>query len=197
MTEITPTVLDCGKTLDELSDYLAADRTPFDASIETCPECLNALEALERLGQLSRDLLEHEAEQLPPVSEAWIQTIMTSISQEMRAGRSLPLAHPDPQVQLSITEGAIRSLVRATGDSIDGILIGRCILDGDVETPGAPIHLTVSASIAWGNSGPERADLVRTRLYAALRQHTDLNIAGIDITIENIHDIPLRAQEIS
>lgn len=28
------TVLDCGKTLDELSTYLAHDRTPYDPAIE-------------------------------------------------------------------------------------------------------------------------------------------------------------------
>ena len=38
--------LDCGPTIDELSDYLDRDRTPHDPHIESCPDCLNPLAAL-------------------------------------------------------------------------------------------------------------------------------------------------------
>ena len=53
MTDTSTTrALDCGKTIQELSAYLAADRIPFDPTIETCPECLNALHALAQVSQL-------------------------------------------------------------------------------------------------------------------------------------------------
>jgi uncharacterized alkaline shock family protein YloU len=194
VNEITTTQPGCGKTLDELSDYLSHDRIPFDATIETCPECLNTLDALERLGQLSRDLLAEEADDQPPLPDSWIGNIMTNIQREMRAGRSLPLEHPDPRVAMTVTEGALRALVRAAGDSVTGILIGKCDITGDVEAPGAAITVTVTASLAWGQSGPLQASRVRARIYDALSQHTTLNIAAVDVTIHDIHNTDTAAR---
>ena len=64
-----PVVLDCGKTIDEISDYLESGRAPYDAEIETCPECLNALDALSRAGRLSRELIAADAADLPEPAE--------------------------------------------------------------------------------------------------------------------------------
>lgn len=195
MTETTMRPLSCGKTVDELSNYLSHDRTPFDATIETCPECLNALDALERLGELSRNLLAHEAQDEPPLSDSWIDGIMANIQREMRAGRSLPLEHPDPRVTITITEGALRALVRAAGDDVSGILIGKCDITGDAETPGAAITITVTASLAWGESGPAKAAQVRARIYDAVAQHTTLNITAVDVVIQDIHESPEMADK--
>lgn len=57
--------LECGRSIDELSSYVQAGRTPHDRHIESCPDCLNVIEALERVGQLSRDLVADDAEHLP------------------------------------------------------------------------------------------------------------------------------------
>jgi cytosine permease len=48
-----PDKLDCGRSVEELSAYLEAGRQPYDRDIETCPDCLNAIESLQRVGQLS------------------------------------------------------------------------------------------------------------------------------------------------
>ena len=80
----TTRALDCGKTIDELSDYLAMDRIPFDPTIETCPECLNALHALDQIAQLSRDLLDNDAAHLPP------RYFLRSRPASMLSGDSLP-----------------------------------------------------------------------------------------------------------
>jgi hypothetical protein len=187
VTENTPRMLDCGRTVEELSDYLAADRTPRDPHVESCPECLNALQGLTRVSQLSRELLAQDAADLPPAPESWIKGIMANIQTEVRAGRSLPLSHPDPRVTLSVTEGAVRALIRSVGDGIPGIVIGRCRLDGDVEQLGAPIAVEVTASVAWGRSIAEVTALLRERIFAELRRHAELNVTSVDVVIEDLH----------
>jgi hypothetical protein len=188
MNEGHSVALECGKTVDELSDYLAAGRLPYDPDIETCPECLNALDALERVGMLSRSLLEREASELPPPPANWFDRIMDVVRSEMRVGRSLPVQHPDPRVQITITEGAVRALVRSVGDEIDGLYIGRVDIDGDAEVPGAPVEVNITGTIGWDRSVLDATALLRTAVYDALAQHTDLNVVAVNVTIEDVHD---------
>ncbi|MFE1644004.1 Asp23/Gls24 family envelope stress response protein [Microbacterium sp. P01] len=187
MTDDDSTVLDCGKTIDELSDYLDRGREPWDASIETCPVCLNALDALARVARLSRDLIDDDATQLPPPPEGWLKSIMDSVHAELRAGRELPLRHPDPRVRITVTEGAVRSLLRATGDAIDGLFIGRTEIIGDAEIAGAPIEIRLTATVGWGTSIPEVADTLRAHIFSVLEEHTELNVISVDVTVEDIH----------
>lgn len=183
----TPRTLDCGKTIEELSDYLAADRIPYDPRIETCPECLNALQGLSRVSSMSRELLDEDVAHLPAPPAAWMQDIMDNIHNEVRSGRSLPLPHPDPRVFLSITEGAVRALIRSVGDDVPGVLIGKCDIDGDAEVEGAPINVRVTASVAWGYAMPSAIAAVRTAIRAALLEHTRLNVGAVNVSIEDIH----------
>lgn len=187
MTQNTPRTLDCGKTIEELSIYLSHDRIPFNPHIETCPECLNALEALDRVSQLSRDLLEQDIAHLPPPPAGWMDAIMTNIHADVRAGRSIPLTHPDPRVMITVTEGALRALLRSVADDIPGIIAGKTQIDGDVETPGAPVEVTITASILWGTSAQAVSQDLRQRIYNALTEHTDLNVHAVNVTIEDVH----------
>jgi hypothetical protein len=187
MNEPAPGTLDCGKTLQELSDYLTADRAPYDPAIETCPECLNELRALARVSSLSRDLIAQDAADLPAPPDAWLQAILSDIHREMRAGRDLPIEHPDPRVRISVTEGAVRALIRDVADDIDGLIVGRCEFLGAVELPGAPVHVHLTASALWGRSVPELSATLRDLVSAALSRHTELNVAAVDVTIADLH----------
>ncbi|WP_198668742.1 Asp23/Gls24 family envelope stress response protein [Homoserinimonas sp. OAct 916] len=186
-TRRDPAELD-GHTLDELSDYLDAGRAPADASIDSSPSCQIALTSLERLYRLSDTLLEAQASTEPDLDESWVAGILHNISRDSRAGRTIPVTHPDPAAELAITEGTVRGLVRAAGDMVEGLLVGRCRLDGDVTTPGAPITISVDASIGWGTSIPDAADRLREAIYGILIRHTDLTIAGVDITVDDVHN---------
>lgn len=179
--------LDCGMTIDQLSDYLDRDRTPRDPHIESCPDCLNALEALDRVGRLSRDLIDADAAELPAPPESWFERIFTSIQEELRAGRSLPISHPDPRVQITVTEGAVRALLRDSGDAIDGVFISRTEIVGDAETLGAPVEINLTASVRFGTSIQHLTDELREVAYAALAKHTDLNVVAVNISVEDIH----------
>lgn len=181
-----------GHSLDDLSDYLDAGCTPANASIDASPSCQIALASLARLAQVSGTLLDAQAIKESEPDEAWIEGILQNIRREARAGRSIPIRHPDPTAELAITEGSVRGLIRAAGDTITGLLVGRCILDGDVKTQGAPITIKVDASVGWGTSIPDAADRLRETIHVMLSRHTDINIAGIDVTVTDVHPMALK-----
>lgn len=183
----TPRTLDCGRTIQELSDYLAADRIPYDPRIETCPECLNALQGLARVSSLSQELIADDLDRLPAPPAAWVQGIMDNIHNEVRSGRSLPLPHPDPRVLLSVTEGAVRALIRSVGDDVPGVIIGKCDIEGEAEVAGAPIDVRVTASVAWGYAMPAAIAAVRDSVRQALLVHTQLNVGAVNVSVEDIH----------
>ncbi|RFA23678.1 Asp23/Gls24 family envelope stress response protein [Subtercola boreus] len=176
-----------GHTIDELSDYLEAGCLPFDPSIESSPGCQIAMAALIRLRGVSLSLLETEAIDEPARDDSWVAGILNRIGFEAQAGRSIPVSHPSAQAFLTLTEGAVRGLIRAAGDSVTGVLIGRCRLQGDVTVPGEPITVLVDASVFWGESIPEAAARVREAIYAELLKHTELTIAAIDVVIHDVH----------
>ena len=175
-----------GHTVDELSEYLDRGRTPRDESIESSAECRLALAALERLHSASRSLLERDAERAPALSDSWFAAIFANVAREVRAGRDIPLHHPDPQTDLSLTEGSVRALIRAVGDAVPDALIGRCRLDGDVTVAGEPITVAVSVSALGKTHLPSLAESVRTAIADALARHTELTIAGIDVTVDDV-----------
>lgn len=187
MNDDDPIVLECGHSIEELSVYLDNGRIPRDASIESCPECLNALEALSRVGMLSRDLLADDAVHLPPPPDSWFRGILDAVRAEVGAGRSIPISHPDPRVRITVTEGAVRSLMRSVGDSVDGLYIGRTHIIGDAEIPGAPVEIHLTASTAWNRPIPELTESLRLVVSRALAAHTDLNVTAVNVTVEDIH----------
>lgn len=187
MTDEAPIVLGCGRSIEQLSVYLDNNRTPRDPDIESCPECLNALEALSRVGRLSRDLLAEDAERLPPPPDSWFRSIIDAVRAEVGAGRGIPISHPDPRVRITVTEGAVRSMLRAVGDSVHGIYIGRTQIVGEAEIPGAPVEIHLTASTAWDQSIPELTESLRHVVSRALAAHTDLNVTAVNVTVEDVH----------
>lgn len=183
-----------GYTLDDLSAYLDRGRTPAIAAIDDSPECQAMLASMERVGSLARDLLAQDVREHPTVEEGWLGGLLTSISREVRAGRDIPLASPDPRTTLSITEGAVRELVRAAGDSVDGVLVGSCSVEGEVTTPEAGVRVVLTISVVLHSPVREVAESVRQRVYSELLSHTELAVESIDVTVADVH-LPTRAIE--
>lgn len=177
-----------GYTLDDLSAYLDRGRTPSIAAIDGNPECQAMLASMERVGSYARELLEQDVREHPLVEENWLSGLLTSISREVRAGRDIPLTAPDPRTSLSVTEGAVRELVRAAGDSVDGVLVGSCSLDGDVTEPGSGIRLFLTISVVLTGPVHELAEAVRQRVFTELLSHTELSIESIDVTVTDVHE---------
>lgn len=190
---LEPTDLD-GHTLEELSDYLDASRQPPDPSIEESPGCQLALDALERLQGLGGQLIAADAADSPDVDASWVDRILSGIALDARAGRRIPFEAPEPAVDLGITEGAVRGLIRSAENAVSGVLVGRCRLDGDVTVPGAPIRIDIEASARFGESIPRMAERLRAEAEQRLRAHTELNIVAIDVRIRDVYDVSAWAE---
>lgn len=176
-----------GYTLDDLSAYLDRGRTPAIAAIDSSPECQAMLDNMERVGSLARDLLAQDVIERPQVEESWLGGLLDTISREVRAGRDIPLTAPDPRAKLTVTEGAVRELIRAAGDSVDGVFVGACSLVGDVTDPEAAIRVSVTISVVLHSPVHELAEAVRQRVYSELLAHTELTIEQIDVTVVDVH----------
>ncbi|MGO1768767.1 MAG: hypothetical protein ACTHZX_02330 [Microbacterium sp.] len=178
-----------GHTIEELSDYLDAGRTPPDPAIEASAGCRIALDALQRLRGFTTDLVAADEAAEPEPDEGWVRGILAGITSDARAGRRIPLAPEEHDADLGITEGAVRGLIRAAEDAVPGVLVGRCRLDGDVTLPGMPIPVRVDVSVAYGARIPDAVAGIREEIAAILAAHTDLVVAAIDITVRDIHQL--------
>jgi uncharacterized alkaline shock family protein YloU len=178
-----------GYSLEDLSDYLDRGRTPPIAAIDANPECDAMLATLERVGSLSRELVVHDAESTPTIDEGWLAGLVATIGRELRAGRDIPLATSDPETTLSITEGAVRELVRAAGDSVDGVLVASSGIDGDLTDAAASVTVHITISVVLAAPVLELAQHVRERVHSELLRHTQLNVTSIDVTVVDVHEL--------
>ena len=176
-----------GFTLDDLSDYLDRGRVPAIRAIDESPECQAMLASIERMGSLTRDLVAQDQREQPALEEGWLGGLLEAISREVRAGRDIPLTAPDPRATLTVTEGAIRELIRSAGDSVGGALVGSCTLEGDVDAVGGLVTVALTISVVPQTPVVELAEQVRQKVYTQLLAHTELSIGSIDVTVSDIH----------
>ncbi len=175
-----------GHTIDELADYVDAGRMPRDPSIEDSPGCRIAIDALERLRDVAGALFRADIEAEPQPDESWIRGILAGIAIDARAGRRIPIGHPDPAADLAITEGAVRGIIRSAESEVPGVLVSRTRLDGEVTDPNAPIGIAIAISIGYGLPLLATAERLRLAVAARIAEHTELRIEAIDITIDDV-----------
>jgi len=173
--------------IEQLSDYIDRGENPPDDFLNRAPENRIAFDALTRFRTMAQDILDDDVSAEPARDDSWVAGILTNIHREARAGRSIPVSHSSPKAELSLTEGAVRGLIRAAGDSVAGTFIGRCRLDGDVTTPGSPVTVNVDASVFWGERMPQTAQRLRDAITTSLLHHTELNIVAVNVTITDVH----------
>jgi tagatose-1,6-bisphosphate aldolase len=178
-----------GYSLSALADYLDGGRSPRIAAIESNPECLAALAQLERLKVLAADILETDAS-AEAVDDDWMRSLVDAIGLETRAGRDIPLTAGDDS--LVITEGALREAIRAAGDDIPGVLIGRSTFRGDIAAGdgAASVHLTIS--VVPDRPIRDYVDELRAAVAAAILRHTNVTLSAVDITVTDVHQHPRR-----
>lgn len=175
-----------GYGLEELSAYHDRGREPAIAAIDGNAECEAVLASLDRFGRLSVAIVEQDAA-AHPLDEHWFSGLMANVTRELRAGREIPYPSSDPDVDLAITEGAVRELIRAAGDGVDGVLVGRTALHGDVTDREADIAVELGISVVFRTPLPDITRAVRGAIHTALLAHTPLRVASIDITVDDIH----------
>lgn len=179
-----------GHTIEELSDYLDSGRTPANPSIDESAACQIALDALERLRDLTPDLIAADTAAETDADESWVQSILSGITLDARAGRRIPIGIGPDDADAGITEGAVRGAIRSAENTVPGVLVGKCWLDGDVTVPGEAVRVRIDASVPYGATIPDLVDRLRAEIANRLDAHTTLNVAGIDITVSDLRQLP-------
>lgn len=183
---------DCGRRIEDLSDYLDTGVSPDADHMENCPLCQGQLAGLRSLRAAALNLLDNDVASATADGTGWLDGMLANLRLETRAGRSIPLTGGDLD-ELSETEGAVIGLVRAVGDSLGGVLIGRCTLAGEVEVPGAPVEVKINVSARYGYPLPPLADELRAAVFAQLLLQTELNVVAVDVVFTDMR--PPRDEE--
>jgi len=176
-----------GHSIESLSDYLDRGREPRDPAIESSAAAQHALAALARLRAVAPKIIvaDAEAEEFAPRNDHWVKRILDQIGVQAHAGRDIPISHDIEGAVLSISEGAIRAVVREVGDSMEGLLVERCKLEGDVESPGAPVEIHVELSTFDGLDLDEVTAEFRERVEQAVRLHVDLAVTQVTVRVRD------------
>lgn len=171
--------LPCGRDTSQLWDHLASGRP--DGHVPACPHCQAAL---TEIGPLFQAMTELAAEPVSPPEDLPAR-IMTAIRARIHPGARIPLPAP-ARMRLDISELAATVILRAAGDTIDGVRTRSCRL-----TPGPDGHtavrLTLTISLRYGMSAPAAARTVRAAVRTAARRQLGLALADIDIDVADIH----------
>lgn len=158
--------------------------------IHHCPTCTQRLEALQRLERVTNDLVTEE-ENKQASDSSWLDTMLSNLVLETKAGRSIPLTAHHELDTLTQTEGSVIAAIRRAGESLPGALVSRCRLDGDVEAPRAPINVEITASVREGSSVADITRELRERVRKELERISELNVEQINITVEDMHSFDI------
>jgi hypothetical protein len=180
LLRLEPEDLD-GHTLDELSDYLDRGKQPAVPSIDDSPACRIALAALERLRAVTGSLLD-DAEGGDAVGQDWIGRVLAVLPIEARAGRSFPLPVDDPDTEASVTEGALRGLVRSIGDAVPGLLVGSVRI-GHPDPETQEVDLVVQVALRYGLPLQDAEAAFRSALRQGLAPHAPFRLGRVDIRV--------------
>lgn len=175
----TDSIGESGYTLEELAAYHDRGRQPAIPAIDGDAQCRAVLDSMDRLGALSRTLVEADAE--IELAESWFEQIIGEVARESRAGRDLPLVS-DGDITVVVTEGALRGLIRDAGDGVDGILVERV----DVDVDGAVVDVALTISALHGTPLPEVAGRVRDAVRSAIESSASWRAGTIDVTIDSL-----------
>ena len=172
-----------GYSLADLSEYLDRGRSPRIAAIESNAQCQAVLASLERMAAMSRELVAEEAR--APLPDAWYDGVMREVLRELRAGRDIALREPADGIELVVTEGALRELVRAVGDAVPGVLVGRVRLAQP--EPGGALQIGLTLSVRFGRPIAEAVRDVRAAVTAAVQRQGGLRVSEVDVTVDDVH----------
>jgi uncharacterized alkaline shock family protein YloU len=172
--------LPCGHPVDMLWNHLAYG-TP-DEHAQGCEYCQAALTQIRALLATSGD---RPAERVRPPADL-SRRVMAVIRAQLPAAPRITLSGPSEN-RLNISETAVAFILRAAGDSVDGVRARSCRLTP--VTPGVRTEtdLELSISLRYGMPASAAARAVRAAVRAAARAQLGLTLDRVDINVVDIH----------
>jgi hypothetical protein len=171
--------LPCGRHVDELWDHLAYGTS--DEHARACEHCQAALDEIRPLLTATSELAAEPAR--PP--DDLTGRVMTVI--RARTPLAARIALPSPAgIRLHISEHAAAIILRAAGDTVEGVYARSCRLTPAVDNS-TPAVLKLTISLRYGTPAATATKAVRAAVRAAARAQLGLTLGRIDIEVADIH----------
>jgi hypothetical protein len=172
--------LPCGHDIDQLWDHLAQD--PPDEHAQSCEHCQAALTEIRPLRTAVSMLA---AEPVRPPADLHAK-VMAVVRARMAAAPRIALPGPAGN-QLVISEHAAAMILRAAGDTVDGVRARSCRLPPHARDVGTVTDLRLSISLRVDVPVLAAARAVRVAVRMAARAQLGLTLGRIDIDVVDVH----------
>jgi hypothetical protein len=173
-------LLPCGRRVDQLWNHLA-NGTP-DEHAQGCEHCQAALAEIRPLFEANEQLAAERAS--PP--DDLTGRVMAAIRARIHPGPRIPLPGP-AGMRLDISERAAATILRAAGDTVDGVRSRSCRLIPAVHDKDAFTGLQLTISLRYGVPAFAAARALRGAVHAAAGRQLGLTLGHIDIEVADIH----------
>jgi len=172
--------LPCGRHADELWDHLARG-TP-DEHARACEHCQAALDEIRPLLTATSELAAEPARPPDDLTGRVMAVIRARIPPAPR------IALPGPAgIRLHISEHAAAIILRAAGDTVEGVRARSCRLTPAAHDNSTPAGLKLTISLRYGTPAVTATKAVRAAVRAAARAQLGLTLGRIDIEVADIH----------
>jgi hypothetical protein len=172
--------LPCGHHIDQLWDHLAHG-TP-DEHAQGCEHCQAALTEIRPLLTALNQLA---AEPVSPPDDL-SGRVMAVIRARIHPAARIPLPGP-AGMRLDISEHAAAFILRAAGDTVDGVRARSCRLTPAAHDRSTSTGLQLTISLRYGVPALTAARALRGAVHAAARRQLGLTLGHIDIEVTDIH----------
>jgi len=172
--------LPCGRHIDQLWNHLAHG-TP-DEHAQGCEHCQAALTEIRPLFTALNQLA---AEPVSPPDDL-SGRVMAVIRARIHPAARIPLPGP-AGMRLDISEHAAAFILRAAGDTVDGVRARSCRLTPAAHDRSTVTGLQLTISLRYGVPAPAAARALRGAVHAAARRQLGLTLGHIDIEVTDIH----------
>jgi len=172
--------LPCGRDIGQLWSHLADGLS--DDHVSACQYCQAALSEISPLLQATRGLA---AEPVSPPADLPAR-IMAVIRARIHPAARIPLPGP-AGMRLDISEPAAAVILRAAGDTIDGVRVRSCRLTPASQDGHKVVGLKLTISLRYGMAAAATARAVRAAVRTAASRQLGLTLTDIDIDVADIH----------
>jgi uncharacterized alkaline shock family protein YloU len=87
---------------------------------------------------------------------------------------------------ITVTDAALTAIVVQSAESVDGTRVRRARRRLAVELDGRRAHVELELAVAYGKVLPEVAQDVQVRVTDALTRMCDVEVSGVDVTVEEL-----------
>ena len=172
--------LPCGRDIDQLWDHLVRDAP--DEHARSCEHCQAALTEIRPLHTAISALA---AEPVRPPADLRAK-VMAAVRARMAAAPRIALPAPAGN-RLVISEHAAAIILRAAGDTVDGVRARSCRLPPDAHDMSTDTDLKLSISLRFDMPVLAAARAVRVAVRTAARAQLGLTLGRIDIDVVDVH----------